>query len=123
MKELVFNDGRNLEIQSVEDREGKLYVRVILTTSEQLKALFEDEFATRKMTLYENHKEQEAFENYNKLSYLKEEAGGIWEVEMLQREKEDTVKIAEITMQLQEANRQITDLQLAVCELYEGMGV
>ncbi len=66
MKEIVFNDGRNLEIQSVESREGKLYVRVILTTSEQLKALFGDEFATRKMTLYENHKEQEAFENYNK---------------------------------------------------------
>lgn len=44
-------------------------------------------------------------------------------MEMLQREKEDAVKIAEITMQLQEANRQITDLQLAVCELYEGMGV
>ena len=40
MKEIVFNDGRNLEIQSVESREGKLYVRVILTTSEQLKALF-----------------------------------------------------------------------------------
>lgn len=123
MKEIVFNDGRNLEIQSVESREGKLYVRVILTTSEQLKALFGDEFATRKIILYENHKEQEVFENYNKLSYLKEEAGGIWEVEMLQREKEDAVKIAELTMQLQEANRQITDLQLAVCELYEGMGV
>lgn len=123
MKEIVFNDGRNLEIQSVESREGKLYVRVILTTSEQLKALFGDEFATRKIILYENYKEQEVFENYNKLSYLKEEAGGIWEVEMLQREKEDAVKIAELTMQLQEANRQITDLQLAVCELYEGMGV
>lgn len=123
MKEIVFNDGRNLEIQSVESREGKLYVRVILTTSEQLKALFGDGFATRKIILYENHKEQEVFENYNKLSYLKEEAGGIWEVEMLQREKEDAVKIAELTIQLQEANRQITDLQLAVCELYEGMGV
>lgn len=123
MKELVFNDGRNLEIQSVEGREGKLYVRVILTTSEQLKALFADDFATMKMTLYENHEEKEVFENYNKLSYLKEEAGGIWEVEMLQREKGDTAKIAELTIQLQEANRQITDLQLAICELYEGMGV
>lgn len=94
-----------------------------LDNAEALGLPFGDEFATRKMTLYENHKEQEAFENYNKLSYLKEEAGGIWEVEMLQREKEDAVKIAELTMQLQEANRQITDLQLAVCELYEGMGV
>lgn len=123
MKELVFNDGRNLEIQSVEEQSEKLYIRVILTTSEQLKALFADDFATMKMTLYENHEEKEVFENYNKLSYLKEEAGGIWEVEMLQREKGDAAKIAELTIQLQEANRQITDLQLAVCELYEGMGV
>ena len=59
--------------------------------------------------MYENHKEQEAFENYNKLSYLKEEAGGIWESGDAAREKEDAVKIAELTMQLQEANRQITD--------------
>lgn len=40
MKQLFFNDGRTLETQSVTKvGEDKLHIRVILTTSEQLKAL------------------------------------------------------------------------------------
>ncbi len=123
MKELIFNDGRTLEVQSVEKIEGKLHIRVILTTTEQLKALFGDEFATEKMRLYENHTEAESFEKYNKLSYLKEEAGGIWEVEMMQKEKDDAAKILELEKALAAANRQVTDLQMAICELYEKMEV
>ena len=123
MKELIFNDGRTLEIQSAEKIEGKLYIRVILTTSEQLKALFGDAFATEKMTLYENHAEQECFEKYNKLSYLKEEAGGIWEIELLQKDKDDAAKIAELQEELAGEKRQVTDLQMAICEIYERIGV
>lgn len=124
MKQLFFNDGRTLEIQSVTKvEEDKLHIRVILTTSEQLKALFGDTFATEKMTMYENHTEVESFEKYNKLSYLKEEAGGIWEVEMMQKEKDDATKILELEKALAAANRQVTDLQMAICELYEKMEV
>lgn len=124
MKQLIFNDGRTLEIQSVTKvGEDKLHIRVILTTSEQLKALFGDTFATEKMTMYENYTEVESFEKYNKLSYLKEEAGGIWEVEMMQKEKDDATKILELEKALAAANRQVTDLQMAICELYEKMEV
>lgn len=124
MKQLIFNDGRTLEIQSVTKvGEDKLHIRVILTTSEQLKALFGDTFATEKMTMHENHTEVESFEKYNKLSYLKEEAGGIWEVEMMQKEKDDATKILELEKTLAAANRQVTDLQMAICELYEKMEV
>ena len=65
----------------------------------------------------------ESFEKYNKLSYLKEEAGGIWEVEMMQKEKDDATKILELEKALAAANRQVTDLQMAICELYEKMEV
>lgn len=73
--------------------------------------------------MYENHTEVESFEKYNKLSYLKEEAGGIWEVEMMQKEKDDATKILELEKALAAANRQVTDLQMAICELYEKMEV
>lgn len=136
MKELIFNDGRNLEIQSAAEADGKLRVRVILTTGEQLKALFLDEFATQKMTVVENHKEGTAFENYYKPSF-KEEFGGIWEVELTQKEKDTNTLVKELTGELaaakaeleetkerlNSANTEITDLQMAICELYEGMGV
>lgn len=131
MKKLIFNDGRSINIQSISKNEGYLHIRMILTSSEQLKALFMDKFATQKMTVSENGVlEKEAYENYTELSYLKEETGGIWEVEMIQKEaslKEMLSKIEEIvstTNSLAEnVAAQVTDLQMALCELYEEMGV
>ena len=136
MKELIFNDGRSLEIQSVNEESGTLKVRVILTTREVLKALFLDEFATSKMTLIENHQEKGTYENYHHPSF-KEEYGGIWEVELVQKEKGTDKKIEDLQTELKSAkkdlhqtkeelnsaNTQITDLQLAICELFEGKEV
>ena len=84
MKQLMLNDGRSMEVQNVSAAGGIMHVRMIMTTSEQLKAYFKDNFATSVMTLYENGKEQRKYENYTTLSCIKEEAGGIWEVEMRQ---------------------------------------
>lgn len=138
MKKLVFNDGRSIDIQSVAVGEGHLYVRIILTTSEQLKALFMDEFATQRMYISENGvPAKETYENYTQLSYIKEEVGGIWEVEMIQTGKSVKEKLKEVEAQaleattlardtqdsLESATTQITDLQLALCELYEGKEV
>lgn len=138
MKKLVFNDGRSIDIQSIAEGDGYLHVRIILTTSEQLKALFMDEFATQRMYVSENGVPAKGvYENYNQLSYLKEEVGGIWEVEMLQKEKsigeklnqleEKALAVATLAqsnkMTTEDIAQQVTDLQLALCEMYEGMGV
>lgn len=176
MKELIFNDARSLEIQSAKEEGGSLKLRFILTTAEQLKAHFLDAFATQRMRMVENHKEVQTFEHYHKPSF-KEEYGGIWEVELVQKEKdtgtlmkeftegldvakqelEDTKAELTITKResletketltwtehelsetkeelaqtketleqtqnaLSAAEEQITDLQVAMCELYEGM--
>lgn len=114
MKELIFNDARSLEVQSISVAgDGVMHIRAILVTSEILKAHFMDKFATSRMTLYENHTEKETYENYDKLSYLKEEAGGIWEVEMIQSEKsvEERLDSAEQTI-----NQTNTDMQMAIAE-------
>ena len=90
-----------------------MHVRMILTTSEQLKAYFMDEFATSVMTLRENSKEKK-YENYTELQYIKEEAGGIWEVEMRQTEADTETRLTELEEGVSQTN---TDLQMAIAEL------
>lgn len=100
MKKLIFNDGRSVEVQQVTVGGGVMHIRMILQTSDQLKAFFKDSFATVKMTEQESGKEN-VYENYTKLSYIKEEAGGIWEVEMLQPEADVNTRLAEVEQQTQ----------------------
>lgn len=113
MKELIFNDGRKIEVQSVTKKDGILHVRMILTTSETIKALFADNFATSVMTLRENGKQQQ-FENYTVFKYVKEETGGIWEVEMRQTEADLETRMAEVEEKTAENNM---NLELAIAEL------
>ena len=93
MKKLVFNDSRWIEIQDAAEAEGILHVRIILTTSEQLKAVFGDPFATQKMTCFDNQQQSAAYENYTILNYIKEYTGGIFEVEMIQENKDAETRL------------------------------
>lgn len=118
----MLNDGRSVEVQSVSAADGVMHIRLILTTSEQLKAYFMDSFATSVMTLYENGKPSgKPKENYTILKYIKEESGGIWEVEMRQDSADMNTRLEELEEEVQ-ASRQTaiqtnTDLQIAIAEL------
>ena len=121
MKQLMLNDGRSVEVQSVSAADGVMHIRMILTTSEQLKAFFSDSFATSVMTLYENGKKAAEYENNTILKYIKEESGGIWEVEMRQDSADMSTRLEELEEEVQ-ASRQTaiqtnTDLQIAIAEL------
>ena len=113
MKKLIFNDGRNCEVQTVEASGGMLHARFILQTSEQLKAFFKDEFACKKLTVQENGKET-VFENYTNLTYIKEEAGGIWEVEMVQPEADLETRMSAVEHKADDTLNALTE---AVLEL------
>ena len=110
MKELIFNDGRKTEVQSVSTSGGIMHVRMILTTSEQLKAYFMDEFATSVMRLKENGKETK-YENYTELQYIKEEAGGIWEVEMRQTQADTETRLTELENGAAKTGQEIEQLK------------
>lgn len=113
MKKLIFNDGRSCDVQTVEASGGVLHVRFILQTSEQLKAFFKDEFACKKLTVQENGKET-VFENYTNLNYIKEEAGGIWEVEMIQPEADLNTRMSAVEQKTDDTLNALTE---AVLEL------
>lgn len=121
MKKIVFNDSRQIEVQSVAESNGILHVRLILTSAEALKALFQDGFATQKITYFENQQQVAVYENYTVFRYVKEEVGGIWEVEIIQAEKDDKTIIAELREEVVNTKQHVTDLQMALCEIYEGM--
>lgn len=117
MKQLMLNDGRSMEVQSVAVSGGVMHIRMILTTSEQLKAYFMDGFATSVMTLYENGKEQAQYENYTILEYIKEESGGIWEVEMRQTEADTDARLKELE---NAAGQQAKDIEQLKKDVEEG---
>lgn len=123
MRELVLNDGRKTEIQKVEQREGEIRIRLILQTSDQLKALFKDEFATSKMVERQNGVDVNEYENYTELSYIKEELGGIWEVALVQQGagvKQRLQVVEEITSQMQkDLENAIVELTMAMAETKE----
>lgn len=123
MRELVLNDGRKTEIQKVEQREGEIRIRLILQTSDQLKALFKDEFATSKMIERQNGVDVVEYENYTELSYIKEELGGIWEVALVQQGagvEQRLQTVEEITLQMQkDLENAIVELTMAMAETKE----
>lgn len=120
MKKLVFNDSRQIEVQSVtEAGAGILHVRMILVTMESLKALFADTFATQRMTYFENQNQIAAYENYTVFKYLKEETGGIFEVEMRQTAANTDERLKNLE---EKAENQADELEKVKKDLAESSG-
>lgn len=122
MKKLVFNDSRQIEIQSAAlAGEGILRVRIILTNPESLKALFGDSFATQKMTCFENQQQIAVYENYTELKYVKEETGGIFEVEMRQTAADQDARLDELESAAKDQKKEIEQIKKQMEEGSEGV--
>ena len=124
-----FNDATEMQIQSAEIIGGLLQIRAINTTPETLRQKFQDEFACKKIQVVEREQLIAGYENYTKLLRIEEYTGGIYGVAMEKAGETTAERLAEVETEntalkeaLVNANTQITDLQGAVCELYE-MGV
>lgn len=121
MKILTFNDSQHIEVQDVCGEEGRLIVRAINITSDELKMLFQDRILTRKMTLKDGRKNTKEYENYTVFSYIKENAGGIFEVEMEQEGKDTETRLREAESEAKEAKEKADqnnkDMQMAIAEI------
>lgn len=127
---LKFNDATELQIQSAEPVGQGLRILTIGTTPEQLREIFSDKVKTKVMKVEERGQLIATYENYTEYDHTEEYPGQIYGIVMDQvgksleeqlQEKDEQIK--SLTEKLKNANAQITDLQLAMCELYEGMGV
>lgn len=126
---LKFNDATELRVQSAEFVGNLLQIKVINITPEALRQKFSDEFACKKITLVDREQVIGECENYMKLLRIEEYTGTIYGVAMEKAGETTAERLAEVEAEnvalkeaLENANTQITDLQGAICELYE-MGV
>ena len=127
---LKFNDATELQIQSAKILGQGLRILAAGTTPEQLREIFSDKVKTKVVKVEERGQTLGIYENYTEYDHTEEYPGQIYGIVMNQvgksmeeqlQEKDEQIK--SLTEELKNANAQITDLQLAMCELYEGMGV
>lgn len=127
---LKFNDATELQAQSVELVGNLLQIKTISATQEKLRQKFSDEFACRKIQVVAREQAVAEYENYTQLLRVEEYTGGILGVAMEQAGKTTEERLManeeQVTILKEDtknADTQITDLQMVICELYENMGV
>lgn len=108
--ELNFNNGKTLTITSATAGSGILTVRMLQQNLDDLQKLFSDDLGTKVITVHEDGKEDIAYENYTQLSRISVYTGGIYEVEIRQKEASTDTKIADNTAQLTETQEAIADI-------------
>lgn len=115
MSKIVFNDSTQIDVQQVVETAGHLKIKIIGLSREEILKIFQDPLKTQKIVVQE-YRTSTVHERYTKFGSLTEFVGGIMEICMIQEGKD----VSEIIDDLSE---QITDLQVALCEVFEGLGV
>nr|DAE54376.1 MAG TPA: hypothetical protein [Caudoviricetes sp.] len=112
---LIFNDSTSISIQFMNEVSGYLKIRIVNLNRDEILKMFKDVEKTKKM-VFQEREQNRVLERYTKFESLTEFAGGIFEICMIQEGK----AVSEIIDDLSE---QITDLQVALCEVFEGLEV
>ena len=111
MKKLLFKDGQTLQVQSITTSNGTLRVNVINNNYEQLKHLFTDPLTTGRIAVEgEDGGEAEVFENYTIFSFIRENAGGIFIVEMQQDGEDTDTKLEKLKTDMEKLKEQSNPL-------------
>lgn len=123
---LRFNDATELQIQSAELVGTLLQIKTISLGEEELRKKFEDKLALKKLEVIEREQVKATYENYTELLRIEKYSGEILGVAMCREEEspeERLLNVEQKQKELKEAReqdaKQLTDLQLAVCEIYE----
>ena len=108
---LIFNDASEITIQQAAESAGYLRIKMIGQTRQAILDMFQDQTKTAVLKIKEN-RETQIYERYTDYISLTEYPGAIYEVCLAQvgRSTEDV---------LRSLMDQMTDVQLALCEVYE----
>lgn len=123
---LRFNDATELQIQSAELIGTLLQIKTISSTEEELRNKFEDKFACEKIEVIEREQVKATYENYTELIRIEKYTGEILGVAMHREGESPEERLLNVEQEQKELKesreqdaKQLTDLQLAVCEIYE----
>lgn len=127
---IIFNDASELQVQSVSVSDGKMVVKTIIASLDQLRAKFGDTFVTKKMDVWEQGKKIAEYDDYTKLYRLEEYPGGIRAVIMYQEaqtpEAQKEILNAAILVAQMQAQSMTDEQALSVQNIYpvwDGNGV
>ena len=115
----IFNDATELIIQSANiQSDGALLIKTISTTEDELRAMFQDKFKTKKMIVQERENVLGTYEGYTQLDAVVKYTAGILGVILYKTDDTPEDKICKIMNQLQRMQENLDD---AVIELTETM--
>lgn len=116
---VLFNDATELIIQSANiQSDGALLIKTISTTEDELRAMFQDKFKTKKMIIQERENVLGTYEGYTQLDAVVKYTAGILGVILYKTDDTPEDKICKIMNQLQQMQENLDD---AVIELTETM--
>ena len=117
---ITFNDGQELQIQQVaEQTDGALLIKTISAEEEQLKTLFSDAVATKRMSVSERDADTVTYENYTKLDAIVKYTAGILGVMMYQEGEDPDSRIAALEARLKKAEEENEMLKGCILEMSE----
>lgn len=119
--QVIFNDSRELQIQSAEiTPDGALRIRTISATEDELKRLFEDTFATQRLVIKEREEVIGEYEKYTRFDAIVKYTAGILGV-LLYKEgetpEEILAKLQADNAELKAQNEMLTACMLEMSEL------
>ena len=120
MKKLLFKDGQTLNIQDISVSNGVMRVNAINNVQEQLKHLFADPLTTGKISVEDEAGETvTVYENYTEFSFIQENKGGIFIIEMQKAGETTEEKIAALKEENAELKDRCEMLQECILEMSE----
>ena len=114
----IFNDATAMQILKFEASGGKLSIKTIYATREELRAKFSDEFACKKIVIEERGQTIATHIDYTTLYRIEEYTGGILGVVMYQDEK-----TPEVQAEVQAAAVMVAQIQAQALEDEQALSV
>lgn len=117
---ITFNDAQELVVQQIVTQpDGALLIKTISAFEDQLKTLFSDTMATRKMTVSERGSTDVVYENYTKLDAIVKYTAGILGVVMYQEGEDPDSQLAALKKENADMKEQLEKLQGCILEMSE----
>lgn len=117
---LIFNDATELTIQSAEIRpDGSLMIKTISASEEDLKAMFQDGFKTKKMIIKERESTIGTYENYTELEGIMKYTAGILGVVLYKSDETPEDKLESLKKENAELKANMDMLQGCILEMSE----
>lgn len=117
---ITMNDGQELTVQDVElQSDGGLLVKTISATEEQLKKMFSDEMATKRISVSERGSQIGNYENYTQFNAIVKYTAGILGVVMYQDGQAPEDRIQTLEKEKEEMQKKIDQLEGCILEMSE----